>query len=246
MLAQRVHRVEVGGRILVGLAAGEEDDPRHRRGNVPLEAADRLNRDLFVRRLLRALVAREDHVRLQQDPLWVNTLVAQLGEHGVEGARRDLEAALERVVAVHQHFGLDDRDEPGFLRQRGVARECVGVRPDAVLARNPLADRDHGAPLREACTQPAVLFEPVPQTVESLRDRLALRERERLGARVDFDPRDHALGLEQLREGGSVRGALANRLVEEDHAADVLLDALCGEQQVSVRPPVLLGRLHPD
>ena len=34
----RVHRVQVRGRVLVGLAAGEEDDPRHRRRHVPVEA----------------------------------------------------------------------------------------------------------------------------------------------------------------------------------------------------------------
>ena len=45
-------------------------------------------------------------------------------------------AALDRVVAVHQHLGLDDRDEPRLLRERRVARERVRVRPDAVLARD--------------------------------------------------------------------------------------------------------------
>ena len=46
MLAQRVHRVQVRGRVLVRLAARQEDDSRDRGGDVPLEAADRLLRDL--------------------------------------------------------------------------------------------------------------------------------------------------------------------------------------------------------
>ena len=86
MLAHRVHRVEVGRRVLVGLAAREEDDAGHRGGNMPLEAADRLRGNLFVRRLLGALVARQHHVRLQQDALRVDALVAELGEHRVQGS----------------------------------------------------------------------------------------------------------------------------------------------------------------
>ena len=39
----------------------------------------------------------------------------------------DLVAALDRVVAVHQDLGLDDRDDAGLLAQRGVARERVRV-----------------------------------------------------------------------------------------------------------------------
>ena len=35
MRPARVHRVQVRGRVLVCLAAGEEDDPRHRSGHVP-------------------------------------------------------------------------------------------------------------------------------------------------------------------------------------------------------------------
>src|SRR5439155_9959570 len=54
------------------------------------------------------------------------------------------------------------------------------------------------------------------------------------------------LALEQLRERRSVRGALADRLVEEDDAADVVAGALRREQQVAVGAAVLLGRLDAD
>jgi hypothetical protein len=39
---------------------------------------------------------------------------------------------------------------------------------------------------------------------------------------------------------------LADRLVEEDHAADVVAGAAGREEQVAVGAPVLLGRLDPD
>ena len=49
---------------------------------------------------------------------------------------------------------------------------------------------------------------------------------ERLRARVDLDARDDPLLLEHLDERRAVGGLLADRLVEEDHAADVVGRAL--------------------
>ena len=41
MRAALVHLVQVRGGVLLGLAAGEEDDPRHSGGDVPVEASER-------------------------------------------------------------------------------------------------------------------------------------------------------------------------------------------------------------
>src|SRR3712207_8509081 len=49
---------------------------------------------------------------------------------------------------------------------------------------------------------------------------------------VDLDPRDDPLRLEELRERRPVGGALANRLVEEDDAADELLGAVGREEHL--------------
>src|SRR5262249_56409203 len=54
------------------------------------------------------------------------------------------------------------------------------------------------------------------------------------------------LRLEQLRERRPVARRLADRLVEEDDAADVLLDALRGEQQLAVGAPVVFRGLDVD
>ena len=51
------------------LAAREEDDPGHGRRHVVAQAAERRLGDLVDARLLRAVVAGEHHVRLQQHPL---------------------------------------------------------------------------------------------------------------------------------------------------------------------------------
>jgi hypothetical protein len=122
----------------------------------------------------------------------------------------------------------------------------VRVRPEAVLGRDALADRDHGAPLREPRAELAVLVQALAQAVEALGDLLARRVGQVLRALVDLDPRDHALALEQLRERRPVGCVLADRLVEEDHAADVVRCALGREQHVAVGAPVLLGRLDAD
>ena len=45
----------------------------------------------------------------------LDPLPLELHEHVAERRRRDLATALERVVGVHQHLGLDDRDDPRLL-----------------------------------------------------------------------------------------------------------------------------------
>ena len=63
-------------------------------------------------------------------PLEVERLVERVEHRG-----GDLEGTLDRVVAVHEHLGLDDRHDARLLAQRGVARQRVGVHVDAVRAR---------------------------------------------------------------------------------------------------------------
>ena len=150
------------------------------------------------------------------------------------------------MVGVHQHLGLDDRDDPGLLAERGVARERLGVDPDAVAARQAVADGQGGPPLGEPGAQLVVLGEPLAEAVEALRDRLAGRAGQRLHTGVDLDPRHDALGGEELRERRPVVGLLADRLVEEDDAADELLHPLGREQEIAVGAPVRLGRLDRD
>ena len=70
---------------------------------------------------------RDHHARLQQHVLEHDAMPVQRVEHLVQHRLGDFGAALERVVAVHQHFGLDDRHDAGFLADCRIARERVGV-----------------------------------------------------------------------------------------------------------------------
>ena len=102
------------------------------------------------------------------------------------------------------------------------------------------------APLGEAGTERVVLGEALAQAVEALGDGLAVGAGQRLGAEVDLDAGDDALALEQLHQRRAVGGVLADGLVEEDDAADVVADVLRGEQHLAVVAPVLLGGLDRD
>ena len=152
-----------------------------------------------------------------------------MGDHllvqRVQRAPGGLLARGDRVVAVHQDLGLDDRHDVGLLAQGRVARHRVGVRVDREIGRGALADDDRRAPLREARAELAVLGESLAQPVQALGDGLAGEQRERLRAGVDLDPGDRAGGLEDLHEGDAVVRRLPDRLVEQDHAADVLAEA---------------------
>src|SRR3954447_3951793 len=62
--ADCVYGAPVRRRALVALTAGEEGDSGHRRGHDAAEACERPLRDLLDAGLLRAVVAREEHVGL--------------------------------------------------------------------------------------------------------------------------------------------------------------------------------------
>ena len=57
-------------------------------------------------------------------------LLVQLAEDLVQRLRRHVVAALDRVVAVHQHLGLDDRHEAGLLARapRSAPSACALTR----------------------------------------------------------------------------------------------------------------------
>ena len=60
---------------------------------------------------------------------------AELDEDALERRVGDFLAALERVVAVHQHLGLDDRHDAGLLAEGRVARQRMGIGVDREAAR---------------------------------------------------------------------------------------------------------------
>ena len=153
-------------------------------------------------------------------------------------------AAVDVVVAVHQHFRLDDRHDVFLLAERGIARERVRVGHDAGVARDAGADVDHRAPFGELGAELAIFDEPLAQAVEALGDELAGAERQRLRALVDLDAGQRARLLDQLDQRRAVLGVLPDGLVVEDDAGDVLRHRLGrAEQQLAIVAAAVVGAI---
>jgi hypothetical protein len=237
---QPVDRVEMRGGQPRVLAARQEHDPRHRRGHVPAQAAQRRGRHLAYRRGLVTVVALDHHVGLEQHRLQRHRLLVQRIEHRLQHVAGDRLAALDGVIAVHQHFRLDNGHEPLFLAERGVAGKRVGVGGDAHPARVLVGDPQHRAPLGEPGAEPAVGGQPLAQAIEPLGHRLLGRAGERLGSHVHLHARQHALLGQHLRQRPAARGVLVDGLVLQDDAADELGLAGRGEQHLAVGAASLL------
>src|SRR5690606_13335972 len=150
------------------------------------------------------------------------------------------------VVAVHQHLRLHHRHDALLLAQGRVAGQGVAVGLDAGTRGHVLADGDDGAPLGETGAQLRVLLQAVAQAVQALGDQLAGEAGQRHGALVDLDDRDHAGIGHHLGEGHAVAGGLADGLVIEDGAGDVVAQTRGGQQHFPVGAAVLLGALDAD
>ena len=208
------HRVQVGGRVLVALAAGEEHDPRNGCRDVAVEHLERPLCDLLDPRPGGRLVAGQDHVRLQERPAKLDPLVVKLG---VEG----LERPAGRLRALARSSGR----RPSAPRARRSARSLLPVRArrnGRARARSPRRSTRSDGRRRSSrsarhfanrAPSVAVLREALAQPVEALGHRLAGGERERLRSPVDLDPRDHrrvrraapGRACRRRRSGGSSR-----------------------------------------
>ena len=136
--------------------------------------------------------------------------------------------------AVHQHLRLNDRHDAGLLAKRRVAGESVSVRPEAITAR----------PARPRSRSPRATSRSARRAPCSS----ARRSRRPSRPSVTFSPSAPASGLAPVstlipgimpraasRSGKArtVGGRLADRLVAEDHTADVGLGAGRGHEQLA-------------
>ena len=125
----------------------------------------------------------------------------------------DVLAACDVMVAVHQHFRLDDRHDAVFLRQRGIARQRLGIGIDAVVGRECRADIDHRAPFGEARAQLVIFDEALAQAVQAFGDGFARASGQRLGAVIHLDAGHRAGRFDQLDQRRAVLGLLADGFV---------------------------------
>ena len=103
--AQGVHGVQVLGRRRLALTTGEESNARHRRRHMPAHRLNGLLRGLRDRRLLRTLAARGHNAGFQDHSLQTHPLKIELLKDHVQRFPDRLAATLDRMRALHQHFG---------------------------------------------------------------------------------------------------------------------------------------------
>ena len=128
-------------RGFVRLSARKERDARNSRRHRLLQALDRLFRNLGSARLLRALLAGDDHVRFQHHAFEVDASVIKLAEYGAQRPLRHPIALVDVVrsmCAVHQNFRLDDRHDIRFLRDQGKeeVRISINLSPTCLMRDN--------------------------------------------------------------------------------------------------------------
>ncbi len=107
---------------------------------------------------------------------------------------RHLAALLQRVLTVHQHFGLDDGDQPGFLAQCGVPGQSLRTGLDA----SSTSESRRPARSPPATWQSARTFGRSPRGVQPGRWTVAFDD----GRRVDGNRAGGGLDRREDRRGG--------------------------------------------
>jgi len=109
-----------------------------------------------------ALLARQDHVGLEQHPLERDSLLEEGVEDCVENHLGDLLTTLDRVRPIHEDFRLDDRYELLLLAKGSVPRQGMRVCTHASGTRQTVAEMDDRPPVREPGTHAMIFPETIP------------------------------------------------------------------------------------
>ena len=118
---------------LIALPAGEEGDTRNRAWHTATQGTQRAFTDFVNRSLRGAFLAGHDHVRLEHHAFKQNILVVQLLEGFLENPGGHFFTDFCGVVCVHQDLRLHDRHDTGFLAQRGITGQSMGIGLDRIV-----------------------------------------------------------------------------------------------------------------
>mmetsp|Transcript_22639 Transcript_22639/g.70870 ORF Transcript_22639/g.70870 Transcript_22639/m.70870 type:complete len:443 (+) Transcript_22639:533-1861(+) len=238
---------EVDGGVFFRDAAGQEGDAGDGGGEAALQGAHGELGDLGRICLVGAVDAGHGHGGLDDGALEEDAVLLEALVDGGHDAFLDPGRGVEIVVAVDEDLGLDDGDETAVLADASVASEIHGGDVDGEVGGGGGVDLEGGAPLGEARAANVVPDASLVEGVESRAPLLAFGAADEvLEAHVDLDAGSDAFFGEEVDEGAAVGIRLEERLLEEDGAADVLLEARGGEEEVSPGLPVGLGVLEAD
>ena len=213
----------------IALTTGKESNAGHGCRHGALEDAHGALGDFLYAGLSRAFFAGDHHRRFEHRAFERNAIHVERLVHGVQGPLGDLLATLNSVIAIHQHLRLDDGHQTRFLTNRRVARQRVCIGGDAGGTGDVRANVDHRAPLGKFCAELHIVRATLGQIIEALGHRFAGAERQRLGACIDLDARQHAILVQQINERGAIGGFLAQRFIVQNHTADVITNTFGGE-----------------
>ena len=115
----------------------------------------------------------------------------------------------------------------------------VGFQPKA--GREPVSDGNHGPPFGELCPHLPVFRQALAQAVQAFGDLFPLETGQFLGPLVHLDARQDAFFGQVSGKPDILGSRLAHGFIEEDHAADILLNPFGREEQFTVGASVLFG-----
>lgn len=159
--------VQVHGGLLLRLSAGQEGDSGNGRGHGAAQSGDGSDGHLLGGELLGAALASGDHVGLQQGSLQVDVVVVQRLVDGGQDGLGDLLGAVQVMVTIGQHLGLNDGHDALRLADGGVTGQHVGVLQDRLVAGGVLADLQHATPLGKVAAVLLVLGATRSQVIET-------------------------------------------------------------------------------
>ena len=143
------------------------------------------------------------------------------------------------MIAVHEHFRLDNRNQAGFLAQRGIARQRMRVGLNATPAGNALADGNHRPPLGKTRAHLKVFRQTFAQSVQPFGDFLSGKTSQVFCSSINFDSGNDARIGENFYKRRAVLLLLTDGLVEKNCSANAFAKAGRGHNQLPIGAPGL-------
>src|SRR5208283_3305546 len=150
------------------------------------------------------------------------------------------------MLAVHEHFRLDDGDQTGFLRQGSIASQRMRIGFNTAPARNGIADGNNRAPLGKTGTHLRVLSQAGAQSIQALGYFLTWVTSHIFRAGVNLDTwHDTRIGYD-FNKRSTIFPGLTDGLIIKDDATDKLTQTRSGHNQFPVRTAGFFSLRNPQ
>lgn len=148
-------------------------------------------------------------------------------------------ASFDRVVAIGQNFGFNNRNQTVSLANLGISSQAPSVLLNSLLRRQTITDFKDSAPLGESATNRVVLMTKLSQRVQTLGPSLLVSALQISSTFVDLDSGHDSLLEQSFGELFAIEVGAVGSFGEHDNTRNVLFDALGVEEQLSVSDSVV-------